>query len=75
MSIALLLAHAFYSADCCGGNDCAPVPCAEVTYDGEGWSYHGKHFSKLRAHIADDGGCHVCIHNGFPICIYLGCVS
>lgn len=32
-----VFAHSWYDPDCCGGNDCAPIPDTAVTLTAEGW--------------------------------------
>jgi hypothetical protein len=85
MKVALVIlhlampAHDFYSNQCCGGRDCHPVPCDEITSVGEGWQWKGETFDRFMLHIAPDGNCHVCVAPNFtsgrtvdrPTCIYL----
>lgn len=70
----VLLVHSFYSAACCGGQDCQPVPCAEIRATQDGWEWNGIRFSRRVMHPSEDGGCHVCVHKDVipgGICIYL----
>lgn len=84
MKVCLLLlqlatpVHDIYAADCCGGRDCHPVPCEEVTAVGDGWMWRGVTFEHHTLRVAPDGNCHVCINPnlagpGIPhaTCIYL----
>lgn len=68
-----LLAHSFYSYECCTGKDCHPVPCSEITEADNGWRWNGASFPNWMRKDAPDGGCHVCIapQSKTPRCIYL----
>lgn len=67
---ALVLAHLFYSQECCAEQHCHPVPCDSVVDMAEGWKWQGHTFNKQQLRISQDGECHVCIAAA-PICIYL----
>ncbi len=70
----IVLVHSLYSAACCGGRDCHPVPCAEIHPTMDGWVWDGVQFSHNTMHPSEDGGCHVCVHPAVVpsgICIYL----
>ena len=78
-AVALILIHSWYSQQCCGGQDCHPVPCDEISRAANGdyvWQnpyqeaiIFGRHVMKL----SEDEQCHVCVNpdNDFGICIYL----
>ena len=55
---AVLLAHDWYPPECCNGNDCIQVPCAEVA-DGK---WQGRSPGSHRP--SPDGKCHICIGAG-----------
>jgi hypothetical protein len=70
----IVLAHSFYSAACCGGKDCQPVPCSEIHPTADGWTWNGIPFPRHVLHPSEDGGCHICVHKEVlpsGICIYL----
>src|SRR4051812_9924123 len=58
----LLLAHSFYSAECCNENDCHPVEARAVTSELDG--YHYKNYviwyDDKRVKDSPDGQYHVC---------------
>lgn len=66
----LLAIHLFYDQSCCGGKDCHPVPCEEITSLSDGWIWQGKTFHRIMFHESPDGQCHVCV-DVVPRCIYL----
>jgi hypothetical protein len=57
-----LLAHSFYSAECCNENDCHPVEARAVTSEPDG--YHYKNYvvgyGDKRVKDSPDGQYHVC---------------
>ena len=75
----ILLAHAFYAPDCCGGRDCHPVACEEIVTTKDGWQWqHRIWFSRYMMRVSQDGGCHVCVAQPefstvppYGVCIYL----
>jgi len=78
----VLLIHSFYTADCCGGKDCKPVPCAEIvsTYDGFVWAHQNETiaFGRKLLRYSPDNDCHVCVArpewsgaSPYGVCIYL----
>lgn len=79
VSVALLFVHSWYPQACCGGQDCRPVPCAEIRPIPSGWIWHGVEFSRLVMKPSPDGACHVCVSNNsmgangnpFGLCIFL----
>ena len=74
-----VLAHDWYSANCCGGQDCRPIEsCSELDIKGDGSvSWKGYTFSKEQVHPSQDNKCHVCIHEyqqpvgKKPMCVYI----
>ena len=73
-------AHDDYPAECCGGHDCHPVPCDEITVRSDGYSWKGLIFLWSSQRTSPDGRCHVChLMQGttpvFPICIMPGGMS
>jgi hypothetical protein len=73
--VLFLLAHDpsgwMYPQDCCGGSDCRPVPCVEFTPWRDGLKYREKQFTQYQIRHAPDGSCHVCIHDGNPVCAFV----
>jgi hypothetical protein len=75
----LTLIHDWYSAACCGGQDCHPVPCSELIENAKGIIYKGLQFTKDMIHPSQDKFCHACITDnstfggtGFtPHCVYI----
>jgi hypothetical protein len=75
----LILAHSFYSSECCSNRDCRPVACEEITPILGGWVWqHRIVFESAKLRVSEDGRCHVCIsesvHSSPPpygVCIYL----
>jgi hypothetical protein len=64
--------HSWYPDQCCGEVDCRPANCEELKYDGEYIHYRGMQIERWRAQASSDGGCHVCIHNGGLLCVFIG---
>jgi hypothetical protein len=71
---ALLLVHDApsgwqYPSNCCGGQDCHPVDCEEISEDADG-VYHWRNlvFPHNVAQPTQDRNCHVChqIEDGKP---------
>ena len=74
LSVLALLAHWLYSEECCAGQDCHPVSCAEVHTVKDGWNWRGVFFASNVVKLSPDGNCHVCIHGDKAFighCIYL----
>jgi hypothetical protein len=71
--VVVLLAHWLYSDECCGGDECRPVPCWEVNRVADGWNWRGIFFSTNVVKLSPDGNCHVCYGEKAFIghCIYL----
>lgn len=71
--VALLLAHSFYSQECCSDRDCAPVEDGLVTERPDG--YHYKHYTfpyqDKRVKLSPDGRYHVCQNPYNVFCIYV----
>lgn len=67
------LAHDWYDPKCCGGQDCHPVPCDQLSEDSKGnWHWGPYTFYKNAIEPSKDSKCHVCIHGGYnPICVYI----
>lgn len=77
------LAHEWYDPQCCGGSDCHPVPCKEITQDPSTrwwrWTpaeqqgatpYYDFAPDKMKA--SPDGMCHACVTNySAPMCLYM----
>ena len=64
--------HDWYDPACCSGMDCKPIEsCSEIeeTADGVKWDVY--RFRKDQIKPSQDNKCHVCIHHGIPICIYI----
>ena len=62
-TILLLLAHSWYPSECCGDGDCHPVPCAQLRT------------VQREPKPSQDGQCHICIHRGNILCIFVPQVS
>lgn len=69
----LLLAHSFYSQECCSDRDCNPVPTTAVTEAPDG--YHYKHYvipyKDQRVKFSPDGQFHVCENPYYLRCLYV----
>ena len=62
-----------YPWDCCGEEDCHPVPCDELLEDTTG-GYKYKdlyYFSKNQVKNSEDNKCHVCIMGIKPLCAFI----
>lgn len=68
-----LLAHSWYSAQCCSDHDCHPVPCNQIDPVADGWVWQKIHFDRVVMKKSQDGACHVCVSETgrFGRCIYL----
>lgn len=66
-------AHDWYDAYCCHDTDCKPVEsCSEIEELPEGRvKWNDYIFRKDQLHPSKDSKCHVCIHQGTPLCIYI----
>lgn len=76
-------AHSWYSADCCSGKDCRPVPARDVRENPDGsWTYlpAGVVFAPHMVRESEDDGIHICMSTygnedgsigHTPHCIYL----
>lgn len=67
-----------YPANCCGGTDCAPVPCDELAEDRNGgviYWFKGTrlNFTPLQVQPSQDRQCHVCIGQIplRPLCVFI----
>ena len=72
-----LFAHGWYDPDCCGGQDCAPIPSLSVTAGPDGWHVRlkpGEHPMVTRGPIdavvpydearpSRDGHFHACVRD------------
>jgi hypothetical protein len=73
-------AHSWYPKECCSGNDCRPVPCAELTKINLGLMWRRSViFNDTQTRDSLDQFCHVCIKSyaGFdlPICVFIPLVT
>jgi hypothetical protein len=77
---ALVLVHSFYSQSCCGGKDCRPVPCEQISRMSNGdwlWdnAYQRVTFFPGAMKVSEDDQCHVCVNDDtippMGICLYL----
>jgi hypothetical protein len=60
LATAVLLAHSWYSPECCGEKDCRPVPCEQLVFhDGFVW-YDTDRLPPERVQDSPDGQCHIC---------------
>jgi hypothetical protein len=73
--VATAHAHEWYPSICCGGHDCHPVDCDELTELPNGdirWDTYV--FEKFSVQPSRDRTCHVCIHDfgrsKIPQCIF-----
>lgn len=74
MILGLILAHSWYSAVCCGGQDCHPVPCDQIYERSDGVYTWGKlEFWPATVHDSQDDQCHACVGEpgGIPRCLYI----
>lgn len=80
LASALALGHEFYSSACCGGHDCHPVPCQEISRIDDGYAWQGLRFAIGKVLESPDGACHVCVGHPkdsagvvtrMPQCLYL----
>lgn len=59
-----ILAHSWYPPHCCSGEgenpDCRPVPCHEVTQEGDVLVYKGKKGHLSVKSPSKDEYCHIC---------------
>ena len=76
----LLLVHAWYPADCCGGSpvigDCKPVPCDSLAETKDGVTWRNLTFRDGQVRPSLDAQCHVCAGetNGMPAhphCVFI----
>jgi hypothetical protein len=78
--LAVLLVHSWYPRSCCGGNDCRPVPCEEISRTDAG-DYIWRHaqravtFSRTVVKPSQDEECHVCVEDEvvsfIGVCLFL----
>ena len=70
--VALILAHSWYDAECCGLNDCRPAKCEEFSsYNEFGILYHSRVFHRGLVRPSKDGNCHICMsQSGSVRCAY-----
>lgn len=62
--------HDWYPIECCGGSDCHPIPCEEVSQGKEG--YYWKEIGPFKNPMASpDGHCHACHSGSTPLCLYI----
>ena len=78
MIVTVAAAHSWYPKECCSGNDCQTVPCAELTRSHLGIKWRDLvFFSERQTHDSLDQFCHVCVKSypGFipylPICVFV----
>lgn len=66
-------AHEWYDGYCCSNQDCRPIEsCSEIQELDEGrLKWNGYIFRKDSIKPSQDSKCHVCIHQGNPLCIYI----
>jgi hypothetical protein len=69
LSVAVLFAHSWYPAQCCGGAECRPVPCEEVHPVQPGYEYRGRTF--LTATPSPDWQCHACFQGPVNHCLFI----
>ncbi len=55
--------HNWYPSQCCGQQDCRPVPCDQLVEDRNGWLFipTGNRFTPLQVKPSEDRYCHVCL--------------
>jgi hypothetical protein len=56
----IALAHSWYPADCCAGNDCTQIPCPELVKQGADYVYRGTVFTASKFRESMDNFCHAC---------------
>ena len=67
----LILAHSWYAPECCGGQDCHPVPCDQLTEDKDGIHWKNIIFYANHIYPTQDNQCHVCVHEDRGYCVYI----
>jgi hypothetical protein len=70
----VLMVHGWYAPECCGGQDCKPVPCDSLEVLGDGsvlYKPTGATFDRARVRPSQDKDCHVCLHGAFGQCVYI----
>jgi hypothetical protein len=61
-------AHDWYDRQCCGDNDCRPVPCEQISAQNGGFEYRDARdratyfFTRDKMKPSFDENCHVCLH-------------
>ncbi len=68
---AIVLAHSWYPQGCCGGHDCAPVPCDQVIETKDGYRVGSLLFTDPQVSPSRDAECHACVHDGIPLCLFI----
>jgi len=76
-------AHSWYPKECCHDNDCRPVPCAELKYEGDLIIWKDEyHFNREVVRPSPDQSCHICVREQqgfmpyiltfiFPVCVFV----
>ncbi len=70
--IGLFLIHSWYPWQCCGGEDCHPVPCEQINEHADGsYDWHGIKFKT--AQPSQDASCHVCVrkYDQEGLCLFI----
>jgi hypothetical protein len=73
---AVLLADSWYPETCCGGQNCHPVACDEISEHDDGYHWRNLVFLREQVQPTQDRDCHVChsMTNGkpsLPHCIFI----
>jgi len=73
----LILAHSWYPADCCSGEDCRPVPASDLRELDKGeWLYIplALVYQKRQVFPSQDSNYHVCYTRWWPkasLCLFI----
>lgn len=71
---AAVIAHLWYPTDCCGGNECRPIPCDQLDQQLDGSvTYLGMKFKGSMVRSSLDAQCHVCYDKNrmWPYCVFM----
>jgi hypothetical protein len=66
----VLLAHSWYPPECCGDNDCHPIPCKDVHHLKGEYEIYGSYIPEEAVRESLDQNCHWC-HAYVTKCLFL----
>lgn len=67
----LTLSHMNYDQECCGGKDCHPISCDEISQDSSGYHWRNMTFRPDQVKASKDNHCHACHYIELPYCLYI----